>query len=75
MHCVRMTPLRMATLAREISANVTGRDSNTLVLFSGGDESCLSDVIVGLLLDEWSFTVAENGRDVEITYLKLVPMY
>jgi hypothetical protein len=75
-----MTPLRIATFAREISANVTGRDSRTLIAFLGG---CGGDMgsVVGIgssfdaLLDESSSTVAEKGRGVEIGYLKLVALH
>jgi hypothetical protein len=59
-----MTPLRMATLAREMSANVTGRDSRTLIAFLGGCDE-IGSVVVGVvafsvLLDESSSTV-EKG--------------
>lgn len=68
MHGVRLTPLRMATLAREISAKVTGRDSSTLsrsdlVFLKLGDGSWVFDDLSS------SETTPENGLGVVIGYL------
>lgn len=65
-----MTPLRIATLAREMSAKVTGRDSRVLVGFLVLWDSPAVHVTV---VDSLS-TAAENGRGVEMGYLKFVAM-
>ena len=72
MHGVRLTPFRIATFAREMSANVTGRDSSTLsrsivFLRGGASPSSVSGVFV-LSSD----TEPENGRGVAMGYLNPV---
>ena len=68
-HGVRLTPLRIATLAREMSAKLTGRLSavfsrTDFVVLVGGDGSSLLDMIVS------SSETAEKGRGVAMGYLK-----
>ena len=61
LHGVRITPLRIATFALDISANVTGRDSRIDVALRGGGISSV-DVMVPLSTS----TDAEKGRGVLI---------